>query len=814
MPLNLFYMKRKILFLLCFLPYFLFAQQKHTLSGYVYEKGSMESLPAVTIYLPDYNISTYSNSYGFYSITYPVTDSVTVIYSYMGFTVDTMRFASAPGLSFNKTMNRTITLKTVNVAAERRSTEVAQMSTHTISALEIKSVPMLFGEKDLFKTLLLLPGVSSGTEGTSGIFVRGGSPDQNLIILDEATIYNASHLLGFFSIFNGNAIKSAELIKGGFPARYGGRLSSVIDVTMKEGNKQSYHGEGGIGILSGNFMVEGPIVKNKSSFMVSGRRTWFDLFTRPIMALATGGTSVGYYFYDMNAKLNYDFGDKNKLYVSAYFGRDKFSMNFTDRDPESITKFNAGLFWQNGLTTIRWNHKFFNKLFANLSFIFTDYTMRTFQNYSYVENKEKEFYEMNFNSGIRDYSLKYDLTYIPNSMNTILMGAMVTYHEARPSAVQIKAIDANFKNTSLVQGLEYILYAEDEINIKNKLRINPGFRLNFFSVSQKTYVLPEPRLSIGYNFRKDLIVKASYAMMNQYMLLLSSSMIGLPTDLWVPVTKNIRPQRSQQVALGLAYEPKKLGMTFSVEGYYKKMDHIIAYLPGASFLSDIEDAMSGVVKENQNLNWDSKVTTGQGWSYGVEFLARRTIGKFTGWVGYTLSWSQQQFDELNFGKKFWARNDRRHDVSLVLMYSPKKNINLSISWVYATGNALTLPDESYQSLDISDILNTYLDMHQDFSDRWGGRWFFHAENFGSKNSFRMEAFHHLDIAAQFIKPHKKNKRFESIFEVSIYNVYNHKNAFIYVVRDYWDPNEAFSRRRLAKVTIFPIIPSFTYSFRF
>jgi len=808
-------MKIKIILLLSFLPYLLLAQQKHTLSGYMYEKGSMETLPAVTIFLPDNNLSTYSNGYGFYSITYSATDSVTVIYSYMGFSVDTVRLASVPNLSFNKTMNRTVTLRTVNVAAEKKSTEVAQMSTHTISALEIKSVPMLFGEKDLFKTLLLMPGVSSGTEGTSGIFVRGGSPDQNLIILDEATIYNASHLLGFFSIFNGNAIKSAELVKGGFPARYGGRLSSVIDVKMKEGNKQSYHGEGGIGILSGNFMVEGPIVKNKSSFMVSGRRTWFDLLTRPIMAIATDGYSMGYYFYDLNAKLNYDFGDKNKLYVSAYFGRDRFVASFNDNYDGYKSKFNAGLFWQNGLATIRWNHMFFNKLFSNLSFTFVDYTMSIFQNWSEEDKyeKEKSYWGVNSNSGIRDYSLKYDLTYIPNSMNTILMGAVVTYHESRPQAIQSKIDEIKIEKKSLEQGLEYVLYVEDEINIKNKLRINPGFRLNFFSVPQKTYILPEPRLSVGYNIRKDLSLKASYAMMNQYMLLLSSSTIGLPTDLWVPVTKNIRPQRSQQVALGLVYEPPRLGMTFSVEGYYKKMDHIIAYLPGASFLNDLEDAMSGVASNN-TLDWESQVTAGQGWAYGAEFMARKTVGKFTGWVAYTLSWSQQQFDELNFGEKFWARHDRRHDVSIVLMYSPTKRINLSLSWVFASGNALTLPEESYQTKTINAILQKYSDManHQIPYTYWIST----AENFGSKNSFRMEPFHHLDISAQFIKPHQKNKRFESIFEVSIYNVYNYKNPFIYITRDvrtYQNGTSTYTRR-LAKLTIFPIIPSFSYSFRF
>ncbi|MCL2246609.1 MAG: TonB-dependent receptor, partial [Lentimicrobiaceae bacterium] len=777
----------KIFILLLFLfPCLLFAQQKHTISGYVYEKGSMETLPGVVVYLPEYKTSTYSNGYGFYSITYPAADSVMLIYSYMGFSMDTLTLASLPQLSFNKVMNKTVVLQTVQITSEKKSTETPQMSSHTISALEIKSVPMLFGEKDLFKTLILMPGVSSGTEGTSGIHVRGGSPDQNLIILDEATIYNANHLLGFFSIFNGNAIKSAELIKGGFPARYGGRLSSIIDVRMKEGNKQSYHGEGGIGLLSGNVMVEGPIVKNKSSFMVSGRRTWFDLLSRPIMAAITDGFTAGYFFYDLNAKFNYDFGDKDKLFVSGYFGRDKYygkEKYESFEDGEKLKEnLSAGLYWQNGVATVRWNHLFFNQLFSNLSFVFSDYTMRVAENLSIIAEKEKSSFGLNFGSGIRDYSLKYDLTYIPNSMNTILMGALVTYHEARPNVLQTKADTAEYNRITLAQGLEYALYIEDEINIKGKLRLNPGFRLNFFSVPQKTYFLPEPRLSISYNFRKDLVLKTSYAMMNQYLLLLSPSTLGLPTDLWVPVTKNTRPQRSQQVALGLVYEPEKTKMTFSIEGYYKKMDRIIAYKQGASFFLDI---MTNGPEGNTDthLNWESEITTGQGWAYGVEFMARKSVGKFTGWIAYTLSWAQQQFDELNFGKKFWARYDRRHDVSIVLMYSPTKRINLSLSWVFATGNALTLPNETYQLQSMNGFFNTYSNLLGGLGD-YPYPELYYVDNFPYKNNYRTEPFHHLDVGVQFIKPHKKRKNFESIFEISVYNVYAHKNPFFYMINRY------------------------------
>ena len=806
-------MKKYFLLVICLFPCFLFAQQKHTLSGYIFEQGSKETLPGVTIYLPHYNTSTFSNAYGFYSITYPATDVITVIYSYMGFSIDTVVLTSLTQLSFNKEMNKTMVLPTIQVVSEKKSIETTQMSSHLITAMEIKSIPMLFGEKDLFKTLMLMPGVSSGTEGTSGIHVRGGSPDQNLIILDEATIYNANHLLSFFSIFNGDAIKTAELIKGGFPARYGGRLSSVIDIKMKEGNKQSYHGEGGLGLISGHFMVEGPIVKNKSSFMLSGRRTWFDILSRPIVASMMPGYSIGYYFYDLNAKFNYDFGDKDKLFVSGYFGRDKFYMRIKEKSDEGSQKIISDMYWQNGIATIRWNHLFFNKLFSNMSFVFSDYTMTMLQEYDFRADNEKNYFSYKSNSGIRDYTLKYDLSYIPNAMNTILMGAIITYHEARPSAMQTKMMDTiTHKNTILAQGLECALYAEDEINIKEKLKINPGVRLNIFTVPQKTYVLPEPRLSINYNFHKEMSLKASYAMMHQYMILLSSTTIGMPNDLWVPVTKNIRPQRSQQVALGWVYEPAKIKMLFSVEGFYKKMNHIIGYKQGASFLFD-EWLNTEEDNHKQKIDWESQVTSGQGWAYGIELLARKSAGKFSGWIAYTLSWSQQQFDELNFGKKFYARYDRRHDISLVLKYDPTKRINISLAWVFASGNYLTFPTDTYltQGLQEHLLINANLPEDVYIPDIQ------YIDNYAFKNNFKAEPFHHLDIGVQFIKPHKKRKNFESIVEVSIYNVYCHKNPFFYFVIPSEQTDENGNSKhinRLVKITVFPIIPSLSYSFRF
>ena len=784
--------------------------QNITLSGHLYERGSLESLPGGLIYEPVSQKATTTNTYGFYTLTLPYRDSMYVVFNCFGFVNDTLWVKSPQDIEYDARLAKITTLEAVTITGEKTNTEQVQMSSIKLSTKEIQQVPMLFGEKDVFKTLLLLPGVQSASEGTSGIYVRGGGPDQNLIILDEATIYNASHLLGFFSIFNGDAIKSVELIKGGFPARYGGRLSSVIDINMKDGNKDSYHVEGGVGIISSNVMVEGPIIKDKASFMISGRTTYLDLLMMPVMKIMNNGTSAGYYFFDLNGKLNFELSKKDKLYLSAYFGRDKFHVAQNDSYMGTTDRYRMGLFWQNATATARWNHLFTNKIFSNLSFVFSDYTMNTYMKYKYFyapNDPDNETYSSDFNSGIRDYTLKYDIAYHPNATHHLLAGAAVTYHEARPNAMTVKADSLTLQQIDKERGLEYAVYVEDEINIRNKFRINPGVRLVAFSVPHKTWFSPEPRLAMSYNFLSNLALKASYAMMSQNMILLSTSTIGLPTDLWVPVTDKVRPQRSQQVALGLHYDLKNPQLSFSVEGYYKWMNNILAYKEGTSYFTTlVEQILEENFEGEAQSRWAENVTSGKGWSYGVEFLVRKEVGKFTGWVGYTLSWTKQQFDELNFGEPFFARYDRRHDVSIVLMYSPTKKINLSLSWVFATGNAVTLPTSVYTSETLDDYLNNTLPDNGNPITYYG-----YVENYGKKNDFRMKPFHHLDIGVQFIKPHKKNKG-QSIFEVSIYNVYNHHNPFFYFTDQVYLNGKA--QYKLQQLSIFPIIPTFTYHFKF
>ncbi|MBR6333499.1 MAG: TonB-dependent receptor [Bacteroidales bacterium] len=785
--------------------------QNITVSGHMYEKGSRESLPGGLIYDPVSQKFTNANSYGFYSLTLPYHDGLFLVFNNFGYVNDTLRITAAEDREYDAYLSKVQLLETVDITAEKTSTEQVQMSAIKLSTKEIKSVPMLFGEKDVFKTLLLMPGVQSASEGTSGIYVRGGGPDQNLIILDEATIYNASHLLGFFSIFNGDAIKSVELIKGGFPARYGGRLSSVIDINMKDGNKESYHCEGGVGIISSNVMAEGPIIKDKASFMISGRTTYMDLFIVPIMKIMSKGSTAGYYFFDLNGKFNFNLGKKDKLYLSAYFGRDKFHMAQSDGHVGNSDKYRVGLFWQNATATARWNHLFTNKIFSNLSFVFSDYKMNTYMRYKYYygpNDPDNESFSSDFNSGIRDYTLKYDIAYHPNASHHLLAGAAVTYHEARPNAMTVKADSLTLRQAEKERGLEYAVYVEDEINIRNRFRINPGVRLVAFSVPHKTWFSPEPRLSMSYNFLPNLALKASYAMMSQNMILLSTSTIGLPTDLWVPVTDRVRPQRSQQVALGLHYDLKKPKLSFSLEGYYKRMNNILAYKEGTSYFTDlIEQVLEESLGEQSQGQWENNVTAGKGWSYGVEFLVRKEVGKFTGWIGYTLSWAKQQFDELNFGEPFFARYDRRHDVSIVLMYSPNKKINLSLSWVFATGNAVTLPTSVYEAQTLESSLSQLLPSQEDFIVNSTG----FVENYGKKNDFRVKPFHHLDIGVQFIKPHKKNNG-QSIFEISVYNLYNHHNPFFYYTEQVFVNGKA--EYRLKQISIFPIIPTFTYHFKF
>lgn len=755
--------------------------QKFTLSGYIKEKGSAETLPGVAVYVPSLKVGASSNNYGFYSITLPKGD-YEILISSVGYQALKLQIKLDKNIEQNFDLEADITqLEGVEINAEKseKISETAQMSLLKIPVSQIKDIPTLFGEKDVLKTLQLMPGVQSGSEGNSGLYVRGGGPDQNLMILDDATVYNAYHLFGFFSVFNGDALKSVELYKGGFPARFGGRLSSVLKMDMKDGDKEELHGKVGVGLISSSFNLEGPIKKGKSSFLLSARRTYLDALIKPFLP---EDENLGYYFYDLNAKVNYDFGNKNKLYLSGYFGRDAFFYKYKDQ----FGKERSGLNWGNATATLRWNHLFNNKLFANTSLIFSDYRFKIFTEDKY----EDERYELKYTSGIKDFTLKYDMDYLPNPKHAIKVGFQSTFHHFTPYALVEKDNTAGvlFDNQEDLNTFETSVYVEDDFRPTDKVNINVGFRLNHFFHKSTHYVRPEPRISAAYLLKPNFSVKASYTRMNQFIHLLTNSGIGLPTDLWVSSTEKIKPQSSQQVALGLAKDFPDKNFSISLEGYYKKSQDVIQYKEGATFLF-LDEVTSAT-----DVDWQENITTGEAWAYGMEFLLQRKFGKFSGWLGYTLSWAQMQFDELNNGDKFYAKYDRRHDISLVGIYKPHERITVSATWVYGSGNNFTLPVGEFQSIrNLPLIQNNFYNTS--------------INDTGGRNNFRAEAYHRLDFGVQF---HKQKKRGKRTWEISMYNVYDQRNPFFYYIGD----NEEGTGTALRRVSLFPFIPSISYRFEF
>lgn len=781
-----------------------FAQSRFTVSGYIREKGSQELLIGVNVYLPNSSIATTSNTYGFYSLTIPAQDSVTLIFSFVGYQRIEQRIGLRKSQELNIDLAPATQLQEVVVSARRQEEKVSessQMSTIDLPVNQIKKIPAFLGEKDVLKVLQLMPGVQKGSEGQSGIYVRGGGADQNLIILDDAIVYNANHLFGFFSTFNGDALKSVELTKGGFPARYGGRLSSVIDLNMKEGNKEKLHGEGGIGLISSRLTLEGPIKKGKSSFLVSGRRTYLDIVARPfIKAQSTGDTkdNGGYYFYDLNAKLNYDFGRKDKVYLSGYFGQDRFYVE----SKSSAESNESNLNWGNITATARWNHLFNEKLFANTSFILSRYQFGIGSLYL-DKAQSSENFTLKYNSRINDIGIKSDFDYFPDHRHSIRLGVAATRHRFIPSAIVLKSNQTNLeKEANPIDVLESGIYGEDTWKLTDRFKMNVGLRLSYFLAQKRNYVRPEPRFSAALKLVENLSAKVSYAEMNQFVHLLSNTGIGLPTDLWVPTTRRVAPQNSKQVAAGIAKDFPSQDLALTVEGYYKVMNNILAYKEGSTFLN-----LDGLGA--QEVSWEDNVTAGKGWSYGGEVLLQRKAGRFSGWVGYTLSWTQWQFAELNGGKKFYPKYDRRHDISVVGIYELSPRITLSGTWVYGTGNALTLPISTYQAyvdrFNSSRRNPTIVDRIQ-----WSSQT---VNEYGEKNSFRAEPYHRLDFGIQF---HKKLKRHERTWEFSLYNAYNRRNPFFYdiVPETRTTGSTVETKTVLKKYSLFPLVPAFSYNFKF
>lgn len=720
-----------------------------------------------TVYAPDKNAGTTTNSFGFYSLTLPA-DTIKLFVAALGFETINRVIPPAGNISLDIQLETSLKnqLQEVTVTGGKESIQHrTQMSTVELPVNTIKALPAFMGEVDILKAIQLLPGIQAGSEGSSGLYVRGGGMDQNLILLDGVPVYNASHLFGFFSVFNADAIKSVEVTKGGFPARYGGRLSSVIDINMKEGDKNNYHAEGGIGLVASRLTVEGPIQKGKSSFMISGRRTYVDVLAKPFMK-----DDVGYYFYDLNGKVNFRLGAKDHLYISGYFGNDKFHVN----EKYNSQSYKSSIKWGNATGVMRWNHQFTPRLFGNLTTYYSRYKFRMSVEDVYHNNTGvDDAYLLAYTSGIEDIALKYDFDYRPHPGHNIRAGIGMIAHTYRPGAMQTKQSGTTTEDTTIgiqrTDAREYDVYIEDDIRLTSKLKANIGLHGTGFSVRDQFYTSLQPRIAARYLLSSELSLKASYVQMNQFIHLLTNSSIGLPTDLWVPATDKVPPMRSQQAAIGVAYTHKK-GYEISLEGYYKTMENVIEYKESASFL-------------NPSISWEQKVVSGKGWSYGAELFIQKKKGRFTGMLGYTLSWTNRKFDALNDGKAFPYRYDRRHDIKIAGVYNLTEKILVSAEWVYGTGNAMTLPIAAYTAPDGQKVTI-----------------------YGDRNGYRMPAYHRADVSIKFVK---EKKRSERAWVIGAYNVYNRKNPFFI-----YQGSDMNGRPEFQQVSLFPIIPSISYQFKF
>ncbi len=797
--------------------------QKFTISGYVEDAGSGEHLIGASVYNPD-NLTqgTMTNNYGYYSLTIP-SGQVKINASFIGYQSLQVDFKLTKDTLINFKLSLQNEIEKVIVSGERNIVESSQMSTVEIPIKAVMKLPVLLGETDVLKTVQLMPGVQSGSEGTSGIYVRGGGPDQNLILLDGVPVYNANHLFGFFSVFNGYAVNDITLIKGGFPARYGGRLSSVLDIRMKEGNMKKYKGEISTGLIATKFSFEGPVVKDKTSFIISGRRTYIDILTAPIIAVASKASSgekfvAGYYFYDFNAKINHKFSDNDRLYLSFYTGRDKAYANvedsYSDWDSNDYYyKDEFDLHWGNITSALRWNHLYTPKLFSNLTATFSDYTFSTemYDLYEYTIEEPDGFkkytdeYSISYKSGIQDFTLKYDFDYLPNPNHKIKYGISGTYRIFRPgvSAFQYTEeqsdtdIRINWGNKNL-DAQEAVAYIEDDLKIGTRFKMNIGGHFSFFNVKDTFYYSAQPRIAIRYLISDNISAKASYAHMTQYLHFLTNSSIGLPTDLWLPATDRVPPEKSVQYAAGLAFKlPGDLDLT--LEGFYKTMSNLIEYKEGASFFDDPETS------EEERVGWEDKIEQGEGWAYGGELLLQKKIGNFSGWIGYTLSWTNRQFENISFGKVFPYRYDRRHDISIALMYKFNDHIDMGATWVYGTGIAVTLAQQQYLPFHYVQSKIDELSGSESYDTWWNP-----TEYYGTRNNFRLPAYHRLDVGINFTKEKKRGMR---TWNISLYNAYNRLNAF-YVDFEYRYTAQGTSTRELMKYSLFPLIPSFTYSYKF
>lgn len=757
-------------------------QNKVTLSGYVKDKESGETMIGVSVVVSgQHPEATVTNNYGFYSLTLDK-GAYVIHFSYTGYENQSVDVHLDKNTMQHVFMSEGIVMQEVVVSAEReerrKNVESTQMGTIEVPVENIKKLPAIFGEVDVLKSIQLLPGVLSSGEGNSGFYVRGGGADQNLVLLDEALVYNSGHMLGFFSVFNADALKNTTLIKGSMPATYGGRLSSVLDIQMKEGNVKKYVAEGGIGLISSRLTVQGPVVRDKSSFIISGRRTYILDLVQPFLK---GGKFEGtnYYFYDLNTKWNYTFSEKNRIYFSGYFGDDILRFRQNTRNLQFDMPYG------NATATLRWNHLFNHKMFMNVSAIYNDYRFR-------FSGGQEEFV-FKLYSGVKDWNLKADIEHYYNTSHTFRYGVNYTYHTLTPNTAQASAGDVDFSTQFKPKyANEAAVYISDDIKLNTRWNTNIGVRLSAFQQlgpytskitgktfgsfeRVKTYGNIEPRVALNYRINNNLSIKGGVAVTSQYIHLVSNSSSTLPADVWVPSTEIVKPQKGVQYAVGMFKNLKNDAYELSFELYYKDLKNQIDYADNyvADIAKEVEDAF----------------VEGKGRAYGAEFFIKKAKGRLNGWIGYTLSKSERTFDAIENGRWYPAVYDRPHDLSLVVNYNISEKWDLGAVFIYGTGKLYT-PVSGFFLIEQNINLN-----------------------YGPRNSARLDDYHRLDLSATYTPNPRSEKRFKGSWTFSLYNTYNRKNPFFINFDTSTDYQTGKTQIDASKITVFPLIPSITYNFK-
>lgn len=781
--------------------------RKFTISGYVTDGTSSETLIGANILESRQQQGTTTNPYGFYSITLPAGETE-LSFSYLGYTTRQYRLELSKDTLINVLMQDNNQLEEVVIVSDKAEAGITatQMGAQEIPIAQIKNTPSILGEADVMKTIQLMPGVQAGVEGSAGLYVRGGGPDQNLILLDGVPVYNVDHLFGFFSVFTPEAVKKVTLFKSSFPARFGGRLSSVVDVRSNDGDMKKYHGTLSVGLLSSKIQLEGPIIRDKTSFNISARRSYIDLIAKPFMPK---DDKISYYFYDINAKINHKFSDRSRLFLNFYNGKDSYYFKTTDSS-SSMYKDKMSLNWGNTIATARWNYIFNQKLFSNTTVAYNKYRMdansTVYTKTNLIESISESNYHSNYHSGICDWSYLIDFDYNPTPAHHIKFGAGYLHHDFRPEVATSKIQEKedgitkqdtlyNSISNSTIQAHEVSAYIEDNFDIGSRLRMNVGLHLSMFRVQKRNYFSAQPRVSARYQLTRHTALKASYTKMSQYIHLLSSTPISMPTDLWVPVTSKIKPMQAHQYSLG-SYYTGLPGWEFSVEGYYKQMRNVLEYKEGVSFLG----SSSG---------WENKVEMGKGRSMGIEFMAQKTTGKTTGWIAYTLAKSDRKFaiGGINNGERFPYKYDRRHNLSLVVNHKFSNRIDIGASWIFSTGGTATIAEE------VTAIIRPGEDAIQQ------------KDYIEKRNNYRLPASHRLNIGVNF---NKKTKHGVRTWNISLYNAYNAMNpTMIYsnnsggyasYIKNQEDGKVYLqyipAKRKITKLTLLPCVPSVTYTYKF